>query len=181
MPAPRIRTARLTLSRLEPADAEAFHRYRADPRVFRYQPFLPADLAESQARIAGNAEEGFDPPGRWFQLGIRRSEDDTLLGDLGACIAGEDPRQAEFGITLAPEHHGQGYATEALTALLDHLFERPEMHRITASVDPANGPCLRLLERVGMRQEAHFRSSLWIRGEWVDDLVYAQLREDRAS
>jgi RimJ/RimL family protein N-acetyltransferase len=47
-----------------------------------------------------------------------------------------------------------------------------------ASVDPRNQPSVALLEKVGMRQEAHFRQSLFWRGEWVDDIVFAMLRSE---
>ncbi|MGB7538915.1 MAG: GNAT family protein, partial [Anaerolineales bacterium] len=50
--------------------------------------------------------------------------------------------------------------------------------RIYASVDPRNKPSIRLLERVGMRKEAFLPASMVIRGELVDDLVYAVKKAD---
>jgi RimJ/RimL family protein N-acetyltransferase len=49
---------------------------------------------------------------------------------------------------------------------------------VYGSVDPRNRASIALLARVGMRQEAHFRKSLWLRGEWVDDLVFAILESE---
>ena len=45
-------------------------------------------------------------------------------------------------------------------------------------MDPRNEPSVALLERVGMRKEAHFRKSLWFKGEWVDDMVLAILKSE---
>jgi RimJ/RimL family protein N-acetyltransferase len=49
---------------------------------------------------------------------------------------------------------------------------------VFASVDPRNHASIALLRRVGMRQEAHFRQSLWWRGEWVDDVIFAVLQSE---
>ena len=50
--------------------------------------------------------------------------------------------------------------------------------RIIASVDPRNTVSIRLIERIGFRKEAHFKESYYLRGEWVDDLIYAKLKEE---
>ena len=49
---------------------------------------------------------------------------------------------------------------------------------ITASIDPKNTDSIRMVERLGFKKKAHFRESLFIRGEWVDDAVYAILEKD---
>ncbi len=90
----------------------------------------------------------------------------------------EDGRQVEIGFTLAPAAQGRGLGAEAVIGVLDFLFARLGKHRAFASVDPRNEPSLRLLQRVGMRQEAHFRRSLLFKGEWADDLVFAVLRSE---
>lgn len=51
-------------------------------------------------------------------------------------------------------------------------------HRIVVSVDPRNTASLRLIERIGFRKEAHFKKSYYLRGEWVDDIIYAKLKEE---
>ncbi|MEZ5966932.1 MAG: GNAT family protein [Planctomycetota bacterium] len=71
-----------------------------------------------------------------------------------------------------------GYGTEAVRGALDCLLGRLCKHRVFASVDPRNAASISLLRRVGMRQEAHFRQSLWMRGEWVDDVVFAILKSE---
>ena len=73
---------------------------------------------------------------------------------------------------------GKGYATEALRAMVDYLFANLGKHRIVASVDPRNTPSIRLIERLGFRKEAHFKESYYLRGEWVDDIIYAMLRTE---
>jgi RimJ/RimL family protein N-acetyltransferase len=76
------------------------------------------------------------------------------------------------------KHVKKGYATEALTKIVDYLLNDLNKHRIIASIDPANSDSIRLIERLGFRKEAHFIKSLFFRGEWVDDLIYAILAHE---
>lgn len=180
MKAPEIITPRLTLSRLVAADAPDVLAYRSRDEVSRYQNFAPTTLGEVEEFIAALAED-FDVPGTWFQLGIRLADTGGLIGDLGARFLTEDSSQVEIGITLSPAHQRQGYGAEALRGLLDFLFGVLDKHRVFASVAPRNAPSVGLLERVGMRQEAHFRQSLRFRGAWADDVIFAMLRAEWAE
>jgi RimJ/RimL family protein N-acetyltransferase len=53
-----------------------------------------------------------------------------------------------------------------------------DTHRVFASVDPRNTASMALFEHLGMRPEAHFRQSLWFKGDWVDDVVFAILKSE---
>jgi len=176
-----ISARRLVLRRLSPADAAAMYAYRADPDVSRYQNWEPLNVDEIHRFIEGLAGFGPDTPGRWFQLGVFHRDTGQLMGDCGIHVPAADPRQAEIGITLAPAFQGQGLASEALRALLGFLFEDLGKHRVFGSVDPRNLPSVALLERVGLRREAHHIESLWFKGAWADDLIYAMLRREWAG
>lgn len=175
MPELTIVTERLVLGSLLSHDAPRLFEYRSAPDVCRYQFWEPRSVQEAEEFIERSRSDSFETPDVWHQLAIRLQDGDQLIGDVGVHFPGDPPLQAEFGITLAPEYQGQGLAREALLGLLDHLFTVMSRHRVFASVDPRNGPSVALLERVGMRREAHFRQSLWFKGEWADDLVYALL------
>jgi RimJ/RimL family protein N-acetyltransferase len=58
------------------------------------------------------------------------------------------------------------------------VFGQLGRHRIHASVDPRNLASMAMLRALGMRQEAHHRESLWLHGEWVDDVVFALLASE---
>jgi len=172
---PLILTHRLEISRMTAADAAGVYAYRCLPEVRRFQSFEPRSPADVEQFIAGTQSIEFGDPGPWCQLAIRLRGEGLLIGDLGVRVTEEDPRQVEIGFTLAPAHQGCGYATEAVSCLIGHLLGPLGKHRVFASADPRNARSLALLERVGMRREAHFRESLWFKGEWVDDVVYAIL------
>jgi len=175
---PEILTERLRMNRLETGDADAFFAYRSDPEVYRYQGWAPESPDEAIRFVEGQREIGFDTPGTWFQFAIRGRETGRLLGDLGVRFPEDDTRQVEIGFTIAPAHQRAGYGSEAVRGALDMLLGARGKHRVFASVDPRNTGSLALLERVGLRKEAHFRQSLRIRGEWVDDVVFAVLASE---
>ena len=52
------------------------------------------------------------------------------------------------------------------------------MHRVTASCDGRNTPSMGLLERIGMRKEGVMIQSVWAKGEWTDDVLYAMLADE---
>jgi RimJ/RimL family protein N-acetyltransferase len=101
-----------------------------------------------------------------------------MAGDVGIHVQAHDSRQVEIGITLARAFQGRGLATEALNAVLEYIFKNLGKHRVYGSVDPRNEASLALLERIGMRREAHFVESIWFKGAWVDDVICAILRRE---
>ncbi|WNL47677.1 GNAT family protein [Dyella sp. BiH032] len=170
-----LQTPRLTLDALRSGDADALFAYRGDPVVSRYQGWQPVSRDEAADWIAALAAEPV--PGRWWQRAIRLRESGELIGDLGLSLPEDEKGSVEFGVTLAPAHQGRGYAGEAVRTALGWAFARGA-NRATASVDPRNTACVALLCSLGMRQEAHFRESYWLRSEWADDLVFALLARE---
>ncbi|MBE1162910.1 GNAT family N-acetyltransferase [Dyella acidiphila] len=171
-------TARLRLDGLRESDAGSLFQYRSDPAVARYQGWCPASTDEALDFIRTQQSISFDVPDSWLQLAIRLSDDDRLIGDLGLHLPADADGSYEFGVTLAPAFQGRGYAREAVGALLDFLFRTHGAHRVHASIDPRNLASAALLRSLGMRQEAHFRESLKMRGEWVDDVIFALLARE---
>ncbi len=171
-----IATERLLIRKLERRDEEAFFAYHSLPEVCRHQTFRPSGGADVHA-FFGRLSKRPDVPGTWFQLAVCLQNEDRLIGDIGLHFL-EDGEQAEIGYTLAPHAQGNGYALEAVRAVMGYLFGSLRKHRVVASVDPENVRSVRLLGRLGMRREAHFVKGLRIDGAWADECVYAMLRED---
>jgi len=173
-----ILTDRLRIDRLDPGNASAMYRYRSDPDIYRYQNWEPSGVEEIESFIQGLESKEIGQPGSWYQLGIFLKDKDELIGDLGIHVLNDDSKQAEVGITLSGKYHGQGLASEAFTALLGLLFDQLELHRVFGSVDPRNTPSMALMQRVGMRKEAHLKESLWFKGSWADDAIFAMLERE---
>lgn len=169
---------RLILRQAIAADASDIYAYRSDSEINQFLSSEPKSVAETEQFITNSAKE-LDEPGTWFQIAIVFRETNKVIGDIGLHFIDSEPHvQVEIGYTLSKTHQKQGIASEALREVIQFLFSNLKKHRITASVDPINEPSLRLLERLGFRKEAHFKKSLFFKGEWVDDVVYGLLEEE---
>lgn len=167
-----IQTARLALRDLETSDAQRIFEYRSSPEVSRFQSWGTESAEDIHKYLRNLSKTEPGQPGSWYQIGIILRSSGELIGDCGFRAHETEPLQAEVGIALALEFQGNGYATESLRALLEYLFEALGKDRVLGSVDPRNTRSVRLLERVGMRKEAHRVKSLWFKGEWVDDVIF---------
>jgi RimJ/RimL family protein N-acetyltransferase len=168
-------SARLRVDRLQLTDAASLFACRGDPAVALYQGWCPDNLAEVQQFIDA---QPLQPSHGWFQRAIRLRENGELIGDLGLCLP-EDPQgSVEFGVSIMPAHQAHGYASEAVRAMFAFVFGELDRHRVHASVDPRNLASMAMLRALGMRQEAHHRESLWFKGEWADDVIFAMLERE---
>ena len=78
-----------------------------------------------------------------------------LVGDISLLWASVTHRQGELGFVFHRAHHGNGYATEAAWPMLAFGFEVVGLHRVIGRLEPRNRGSARVLEKLGMRQEAH--------------------------
>lgn len=167
-----IETARLRLRPIAVDDWPQIHRYLSDPEVTRWLPEGVLDEAGSRAFAARHASDEGEA------LAVLRKDSGELIGHMmyhpwfGA-------RTHEVGWIFARPHQGHGYATEAAEALLAHAFETLRRHRVVATCQPQNPASWRVMEKLGMRREAHFRSALQRpSGEWWDEYFYAILDDE---
>jgi RimJ/RimL family protein N-acetyltransferase len=172
-----LRSERLILRRLKASDLEPFVAYRNDPEVARYQDWETYGEKEARDMIRALEREQPGAPGEWFQFAVALRDTDGLIGDLGFKVE-PDGRQAEVGYTFAREHQGKGYASEAVSRLLDYAFLDLGLHRVYAVVDQENRPSFALLERLGLRREGSFVRNAWFKGGWSSEYLYATLREE---
>lgn len=172
-PLPRT-GSRVVLRRLRAGDLPAFQAYRADSEVGRFQGWSPMPIPAAVVFLAGMSTAPFGVAGEWFQLGIAEQTTDRLIGDMGFCLCGPDNHHAELGFSLAREFQGQGFATEAVKEMIEVLFEQTAIERVVAMTDERNQPCIRLLQRVGMKRVSQVNSVL--RGECFVEQVYVRNR-----
>jgi RimJ/RimL family protein N-acetyltransferase len=174
-----IVTERLVLRPLQMQDVPAFAAYRAHPDVARYQSWDTTYAAPDAERLVAAQEGvGLGDPGPWLQVAAVDRASGELCGDCAVRVLDDQPQTAEVGVTFAPATQGSGLATEALGAVVTHLFERHDMHRVYAETDDRNAAVHRLLERLGFRCEARLVDADWFKGEWTTLRVYATLRRE---
>ncbi len=84
----------------------------------------------------------------------------------------------EIKFFIDPEERGNGYATEAVTLIVDHLFLNHDIIRIQAETHPENTPAHKVLEKNGFTREATIRKNTFSGGTWRDSTIYSLLREE---
>jgi RimJ/RimL family protein N-acetyltransferase len=171
-----VLTERLRLRPFESGDLAALHAIYSDESVVRWLYNDPRSLEETREllarKIAGSSIRG---EGEWLSAAVTTLEGGELVGDVSLLWASETHRQGELGFAFHPAHQGCGYATEASRPLLAFAFETLGLHRVVGRLEPRNAGSERVLEKLGMRREAHLVENEWVKGEWQSELVYAIL------
>lgn len=176
-----LTTGRLILREFEEDDWPAVLAYQSDPRYLRYYEGTGRTEEEVRAFVRMFIEQQAERPRRRFQLAVALREGGRPIGNCGIRTDPER-REGDIGYELDARHWGRGYATEAARAILAFGFGELGLHRVWAACVLENTGSARVLEKLGMRREGHFREHEWMQGRWWDTLIYAILdREWRAG
>lgn len=172
-----IRTARLRLRPWRVADLDAYWAIRGDPSVAQYLYDEPRSREACLRQLELTDADGLTA-GQSIHLAAERADDRAVVGDVSVVLPSAPHLQAEIGYLVAPEYQGNGYATEAARAIVDLAFAYLGAHRVSGRLDGRNVASARVLERLGMRQEAHLIENEFVKGEWTDEIVFAMLRRE---
>ena len=170
----------VTIRPLELADAPAMLGLRLRNRAF-LEPWEP--LRDERWFTLGAQEETIAvvlrerDEGRALPFAIE--VDGSVAGgvNLNVLVRGVFDN-AYLGYWLDEGHGGRGVATEAVRLAVEHAFGVAGLHRVQAAVIPRNAPSLRVLEKLGFREEGYAERYLRINGVWEDHRIFAVTREE---
>lgn len=155
---------------------------RSAAEIARYlydEPFAPDRTRDLLAhRIAATS---WAAEGDWLGAVAVERESGLVAGEVGLFWISERDRTAEIGFIFDARHQGKGFATEAAHALVDWAFGTAGIHRVVGRTEARNIASNRVLEKLGMRLEAHFVENEWVKNEWQSELVYAVLDREWTS
>ncbi|MGF1648480.1 MAG: GNAT family N-acetyltransferase [Kineosporiaceae bacterium] len=176
-----VRTARLELRHFCADDLDPLFAMHSDPDVVRYVPFPPRDRAGT-AEVLGRKSRStrLAEDDDLFELAVALRPGGEVIGDLLLALRSVEHQTLEVGYMFSRHHGGHGYATEAVSALLDLAFGDLGARRLVARVDERNGRSCALLERLGLRREAHLVENEWVKGELTSEIDYAILAREWA-
>ncbi len=183
---PTLDGARVRLRALRPpetdggADLDALWSTFADAETLRYwshEPFTTRDqAAEYLADIGrGAADRTF------VQWAIADVTTDAFLGTVTFYGWDRTHRRAALGFLLGRAHWGRGLASDAVRTALAFAFAEMNLHRVEADVDPENGASLRLLARLGFREEGRLPERWFTFGSWKDSVMLGLLAPGPAT
>jgi RimJ/RimL family protein N-acetyltransferase len=162
MEAPTVETERLRLRAFRSSDLEAQAAAMGDPEVVRYLGGKPFSREDTWRKMLA-------APGLWTLLGFgywvaEAREDGAYLGQIGFADFKRDMRPSiegtpEMGWIFAPQAQGRGFASEAAACALAWADEALPGREITAIIDAANAPSIRIAEKSGFssREDALYR------------------------
>ncbi|GAB1543750.1 GNAT family protein [Scytonema sp. NUACC21] len=173
-----LETPRLILRDFVESDWEGMHSYASDPEVVRYLPFGPNSEEDTKNYLQAEIKTQRKRHRQHFALAVTLKDDKQFIGACRISTTDPDKPEASIGFCLAKQFWGQGYATESAGRILEFGFQQLRLHRIFAICDVQNNYSMRVLVKIGMRQEGYLREYECMRGEWRDTLLYAILEKD---
>jgi RimJ/RimL family protein N-acetyltransferase len=177
-----LESERLILRPFNADDFDALFAIQSRSDVSRWLYWGPRNEDEVRATLERKMASSTlvnDDDSLSFAVVLKSSSE--VIGDGSLFLLSAEHRQGEIGFIFHPDHHGHGYATETARLLLQLAFDEFGLHRVIGRLEPRNTASARLLERLGMRQEAHFIENEFVKGEWQSEAVYAILDREWRS
>lgn len=174
---PNLSSERLLLRKLCAEDTAFIYKQFSDPQVSEYlmdaPPLTDMDGAQAIVNFFTNPESRSN--NRWVLL---RKSDQKPIGTIGFHKWDRDHCHAEIGYDLIPDCWGQGYMTEATKEVVRFGFENMELNRIDAFVYVGNPRSLRVLEKMGFKQEGVLREYFHLNDTFYDHVFLGLLKRD---
>jgi len=171
-----IKTDRLILRPFEKSDLKDVLAYLSLPDMQRYLDWKARDNSEATSAFdAMRKQVRLMRPGDILTLAVVRKSDGVVMGHVALKWTDATAAQAELRFAMAPAFRRQGYASEAIQAVMKYGFDKHRLHRVFARTAGHNEASARLLKKIGMRLEAHYREHALFQGEWDEELHFAIL------
>lgn len=154
-PVPELVTRQLQLRAIRPDDLKVVYAGLSDREVTRYYDVHLATLEEARTQMQWFSRNERNGTGRWWAICDQRNPRD-YSPMIGACgINADEPANgaAEIGYWLLPSYWGQGLASEAVAALVEHARTLGTLSTLLARVDRPNTGSSKILMRLGFTEE----------------------------
>jgi RimJ/RimL family protein N-acetyltransferase len=169
---PPLDTDRLALEPMGERHADAFFEPLHDEAIYQWISMekppslerLRGQLRRSECRVAPDGQTA------WPTWAVRRKLDGAYLGRVDAEIT-LTMEASNLGYYFFPPYWGQGYATEAVREVTQHLLSQG-VHRMVATVTDGNAASERVLQKAGYAFTRVLVGNDIIRGEPMDDREY---------
>jgi [ribosomal protein S5]-alanine N-acetyltransferase len=174
---PTLHTARLLLRPFAETDADAIYALQSNARVLHYWDSPPwTEYSQAAAFIAACRKMEEDGSGARFAVETRNSN--SFVGWCSMFRWNPVYRSLGIGYCFDEPVWGNGYATEAVRAMLNWAYESLDLNRVEAELDTRNAASARVLEKLGFEREGLRREDCIVSGEVSDSWIYGLLKRD---
>jgi RimJ/RimL family protein N-acetyltransferase len=164
---------RISLKTIEREDLDFEVRHRNNPRIRRPLTLPePINRERAESRFESHIESD-DGIGLWI------CTDEQMVGKVDLFDVNETHGTSEIAYWIVPDAWGNGYASEAVSLMVEYAFEERRLHKVAAHVLADNEGSQAVLERTGFEREGRFRDSRYVEGEHRDVFRYGLLTTDR--
>ena len=173
-----ITTPRLSLRCIEANDLSNIHQLHSLAETDRFNTLgIPKNEAETASIIEPwiKANQQKHPDQNTFAI---ENQTQQFIGLFGLKVRRGKYRSAEIWYKLHSDFWGQGFASEAVEAVLNFCFQNLDLHRVEAGCAVENVASIRVLEKVGMVREGRKRAILPLKTGWSDNFEYAILESE---
>ncbi len=174
---PTLHAERLVLRPFSEADTDDIFALQSNPNVLRYWDSPPWKERARAERFIASCKQ-MEQEGSGARLAIERAADHVFIGWCLLINWNADYRSATLGYCLSDSVWGQGFATEAATALLQWGFDTLDLNRVQSETDTRNTASARVLEKLGFVREGTLREDCIVDGDVSDSWVYGLLRRE---
>lgn len=158
-----LKTNRLILRGPKPHDLDAMFAVYSDPRAMRYWSCAPYADRQQAVDLLQRRMTHWEISPINFQITI----DDRYIGNAG------NVRDNEIGFMLHPDYWRQGVLTEAMEAIIPHLWRVTAHDHLMADADPNNAASCGLLRKLGFHETHRAKNTFCINDVWSDSVYFA--------
>ncbi|MBU8690342.1 GNAT family N-acetyltransferase [Priestia megaterium] len=174
---PELYTKRLYLRKMHESDASDLFEVWSDPHVTKYMNINNFTKVE-QARDMINFLNKLASEKKAIRFAIIELETNEIIGSCGYNMLDFEHLRVEIGYELSKASWGRGYASEAISSLLNYAFLDLDMNRVEAKVEPLNTNSIKTLHRLNFTFEGTLRQAEKSKGKFIDLNVYSKLKTD---
>lgn len=176
-PFPTIETDRLILRKIKKSDAKDLYEYCSSEVSARYSLWEPhEDLGVTRQYISWLLRS--EKRGEYFTWGIELKSSGKLIGTVSLPSIDKDYKVAEIGYGIIDSYWGNGYASEAIKAIMEYGFCTVGFICINAKIMKENSASVRVASAVGMQCDGLLRNGVYCKGKAHDVYVFSMLDTD---
>ncbi|MEK9197126.1 GNAT family N-acetyltransferase [Ureibacillus sp. FSL E2-3493] len=170
-------TERLLLRKMRTTDSASLFKIWSDPEVAKFMNIDPF-TEESQAVNMITHLDKLAHDNKAIRFSIIKLSTNELIGSCGYNFLDFENEKAEIGYDIAKEHWGNGYAPEAISALVENAFNTLNLNRVEAKVEPENINSIKVLEKLNFTWEGTLRQTEKSKGKYIDLKIFSKLKSD---
>lgn len=175
-----MESERLVFNKFQLEDYSVVYDWLSNPENMKYRSSEPKNEEEVLAYLKWAIQSAEETDCVNFRYAVRLKGTNELIGSCELAFTDRDP--AELAWEIHRNYWKQGYGSEIGNTLLKLGFDTLNLRRIIADCNTLNIGSYKIMEKIGMRREAHYvkkyRANSVLNHGWCDKYQYAILKEE---